>query len=139
MIPNAMAPIIVEASLALAGYIVAEAALSFLGFGIQDPIPTWGNMLSATQQFMLDKPWLPLVPGTADLHLLPCFQLRWRRLARRARSAPEEITNLLSGEPFMGETTKTPLLEVKNLKTYFYTEDGVVKAVDGVDFARLPR
>jgi peptide/nickel transport system permease protein len=63
MIPNSMAPIIVSASLALGGFIVAEAALSFLGFGIQDPIPTWGNMLSATQQFMLDKPWLPLVPG----------------------------------------------------------------------------
>ncbi len=63
MIPNAMAPIIVSASLGMAGYVVAEAALSFLGFGIQDPIPTWGNMLSATQQFMLDRPWLPLVPG----------------------------------------------------------------------------
>jgi peptide/nickel transport system permease protein len=63
MIPNAMAPIIVDASLGLAGYIIYEAALAFLGFGIQDPVPTWGNMLSATQQFMLDKPWLPLVPG----------------------------------------------------------------------------
>ena len=63
MIPNAMAPIIVDASLGLAGYVVAEAALAFLGFGIQDPIPTWGNMLSASQEFMLDRPWLPLVPG----------------------------------------------------------------------------
>lgn len=63
MIPNAMAPIIVDASLGLAGYVVAEAALAFLGFGIQDPIPTWGNMLSATQTYMFDKPWLPLVPG----------------------------------------------------------------------------
>ncbi len=63
MLPNAMAPIIVDASLGLAGYIVGEAALAFLGFGIQDPVPTWGNMLSASQQFMLDRPWLPLVPG----------------------------------------------------------------------------
>lgn len=63
MIPNAMAPIIVDASLGLSGFIVAEAALAFLGFGIQDPIPTWGNMLAATQEFMLDRPWLPLVPG----------------------------------------------------------------------------
>lgn len=63
MIPNALAPIIVSASLGLAGYIIAEASLSFLGFGIQDPIPTWGNMLSATQQFMADRPWLPLIPG----------------------------------------------------------------------------
>jgi peptide/nickel transport system permease protein len=63
MIPNSMAPIIVDASLGLAGYIVGEAGLSFLGFGIQDPVPTWGNMLAATQQFMYDKPWLPLIPG----------------------------------------------------------------------------
>lgn len=63
MIPNAMAPIIVDASLGMAGYVVAEAALSFLGFGIRDPIPTWGNMLAATQEFMFDKPWLPLIPG----------------------------------------------------------------------------
>ena len=63
MIPNAMAPIIVDASLGLAGFIILEAALAFLGFGIQDPIPTWGNMLAATQEFMLDRPWLPLVPG----------------------------------------------------------------------------
>ena len=63
MIPNAMAPIIVDASLSLAGYIVQEAGLAFLGFGIQDPVPTWGNMLAASQQFMLDRPWLPLVPG----------------------------------------------------------------------------
>jgi peptide/nickel transport system permease protein len=63
MIPNAMAPIIVEATLALAGYIITEAALSFLGFGIQDPVPTWGNMLATTQTFMFDRPWLPLLPG----------------------------------------------------------------------------
>jgi peptide/nickel transport system permease protein len=63
MIPNAMAPIIVDASLGLAGFVVAEAALAFLGFGIQDPIPTWGNMLSATQTYMFDRPWLPLLPG----------------------------------------------------------------------------
>ncbi len=63
MIPNAFAPIIVSASLALADYIILEAALSFLGLGIQDPTPTWGNMLSFTQSYMFNHPWLPLVPG----------------------------------------------------------------------------
>jgi peptide/nickel transport system permease protein len=63
MIPNSMAPIIVDATLALAGFIILEAALSFLGFGIQDPIPTWGNMLAATQAHMFDRPYLPLIPG----------------------------------------------------------------------------
>jgi len=73
MIPNAMAPLIVEASLAMAGYVVAEAALSFLGFGIQDPIPTWGNMLSASQTYMFDRPWLPLVPGLPIFLCSLCF------------------------------------------------------------------
>ncbi len=63
MVPNSMAPIIVEATLALGGFIIYEAALSFLGFGIQDPVPTWGNMLSATQGYMFERPWLPLLPG----------------------------------------------------------------------------
>jgi peptide/nickel transport system permease protein len=73
MIPNSMAPIIVNASLELAGFVVAEAALSFLGFGIRDPIPTWGNMLAATQGFMNDRPWLPLVPGLPILLCSLCF------------------------------------------------------------------
>ena len=63
LIPNAFAPIIVSASLDLAGYIITEAALSFLGLGIQDPTPTWGNMLASTQSYMFNHPWLPLIPG----------------------------------------------------------------------------
>jgi peptide/nickel transport system permease protein len=64
MVPNSMAPVIVSASLALGGFIVLEAALSFLGFGIQDPTPTWGNMLYTAQSYMFEHPWLPLIPGT---------------------------------------------------------------------------
>lgn len=63
LIPNSFAPIIVSASLELAGLIILEAALSFIGFGIQDPTPTWGNMLSFTQSYMFQYPWLPLIPG----------------------------------------------------------------------------
>ena len=63
MIPNALAPMIVSASLGLSGFIILEAALSFLGLGIQDPTPTWGNMLSAAQSWMFQYPWLPLIAG----------------------------------------------------------------------------
>jgi peptide/nickel transport system permease protein len=63
IIPNGIAPILVSASLALGGVIVLESALSFLGLGVQDPTPTWGNMLSTSQSFMFQNPWLPLVPG----------------------------------------------------------------------------
>jgi peptide/nickel transport system permease protein len=63
IIPNGIAPILVSASLALGGVIVTESALSFLGLGVQDPTPTWGNMLSTSQSYMFQNPWLPLVPG----------------------------------------------------------------------------
>ncbi len=65
MIPNAMAPIIVSSTLGLGGVIVLESALSFLGFGIQPPIPTWGNMLQAAQQGMLGQPAKVFYPGLA--------------------------------------------------------------------------
>jgi len=63
IIPNGIAPILVNASLALGGVIVLESALSFLGLGVQDPTPTWGNMLSSSQSYMFQHPWLPLIPG----------------------------------------------------------------------------
>jgi peptide/nickel transport system permease protein len=63
MIPNAMAPVIVSLSLELGGIIVLEAALSFLGFGITPPVPTWGNMLQGVQERMWQQPWLAIYPG----------------------------------------------------------------------------
>lgn len=63
IIPNGIAPILVNASLSLGSVIILEAALSFLGLGIQDPTPTWGNMLAQSQSYMFQHPWLPLVPG----------------------------------------------------------------------------
>ncbi len=63
IIPNGLAPILVNASFSLGGVIIIEAALSFLGLGIQDTTPTWGNMLSDSKSYMFDHPWLPLIPG----------------------------------------------------------------------------
>jgi peptide/nickel transport system permease protein len=63
MIPNALAPIIVSATLSLGGVIILESALSFLGFGIQPPIPTWGNMLSEYQTDMWTQPAKVFYPG----------------------------------------------------------------------------
>jgi peptide/nickel transport system permease protein len=63
MIPNALAPIIVSATLSLGGVIITESALSFLGFGIQPPIPTWGNMLAEYQSDMWTQPAKVFYPG----------------------------------------------------------------------------
>jgi peptide/nickel transport system permease protein len=61
--PNALPPMIVDFTLAVNALLVTESALSFLGFGIQDPTPTWGNMLSFAQSYMFQHPWMPLIPA----------------------------------------------------------------------------
>ena len=65
IIPNCMAPIIVQATIGLAGAILSAAGLSFLGIGIQLPIPEWGAMLSAGRRFMRIHPHLTIFPGLA--------------------------------------------------------------------------
>ncbi|MEJ2266627.1 MAG: ABC transporter permease [Anaerolineales bacterium] len=65
MIPNSLAPIIVSATLGLGTVIIIESALSFLGFGIQPPVPTWGNMLNEYQNEMWTQPAKVFYPGLA--------------------------------------------------------------------------
>lgn len=65
MLPNALPPIIVSATLGLGGTIIVESALSFLGFGVQPPVPTWGNMLSEYQSDMWTQPAKVFFPGMA--------------------------------------------------------------------------
>ncbi len=63
MIPNSLAPIIVAATFSFGGVIITEAALSFLGFGVQNPSASWGNMLNNVRDFMLVQPWRAFIPG----------------------------------------------------------------------------
>lgn len=65
ILPNAMAPIIVQASLAMSYAILAEAALSFLGLGTQPPTPSWGIMLSKGRDLISHSPWISIWPGLA--------------------------------------------------------------------------
>lgn len=65
ILPNTMGPIIVAATLTVARAILAEAYISFLGYGIQPPYPSWGNMLNGAQQYLTQAPWLAIIPGIA--------------------------------------------------------------------------
>jgi peptide/nickel transport system permease protein len=65
ILPNAVGPIVVASTLIVARSILAEAYISFLGYGIQPPLPSWGNMLNGAQQYLTDAPWLAIVPGIA--------------------------------------------------------------------------
>jgi peptide/nickel transport system permease protein len=67
LLPNAIAPIIVQATLDIAGVIVTESTLSFLGFGIQPPTASWGNMLANAESNMTIAPWVAIFPGLCIL------------------------------------------------------------------------
>jgi len=63
ILPNAQGPIIVAATLGMAGAILTESALSFLGLGVQPPLASWGSMLMDAQAYMFDAPWMSVIPG----------------------------------------------------------------------------
>jgi peptide/nickel transport system permease protein len=63
LMPNALSPIIVAATFRVATSIITESGLSYLGFGVQPPTPTWGNMLKNAQEQMTRAPWTAIFPG----------------------------------------------------------------------------
>jgi peptide/nickel transport system permease protein len=75
MLPNAMVPVLVSATISVATAILTESALSFLGFGVQPPAATWGNILADGKGFIFDAPWLFFIPGLAILLVVLAFNL----------------------------------------------------------------
>ena len=73
--PNVLAPLIVQATLAIAGAVIAEASLSFLGLGQQPPAPSWGSMLNTAKNFVENAPWMAIWPGVAIFCLVMSFNL----------------------------------------------------------------
>lgn len=75
VLPNIVPPLLVQATLAIAEAIIAEAALSFLGLGQQPPAPSWGSMLNSAQRFLDSAPWLAVAPGLAIFAVVLAFNL----------------------------------------------------------------
>ena len=75
MVPNALGPVLVSATIGIASAILTEAGLSFLGFGVPPPHATWGNILSDGKGFIFDAPWLTFIPGIAILIVVLAFNL----------------------------------------------------------------
>lgn len=75
IIPNLMPQIIVSASLSIANAILDESALSFLGYGVQLPMASWGSMLQTAQKFILHNPVMAIAPGTMILLTVLCFNV----------------------------------------------------------------
>ena len=75
ILPNALAPVFVTATLDVASAILVEAGLSFLGFGVQPPAPSWGNILTEGRTYIFDAWWLTVFPGLAILITVLSFNL----------------------------------------------------------------
>src|SRR5216684_3612392 len=75
ILPNILAPIMVQATLAIAAAIIAEASLSFLGLGQQPPVPSWGSMLNTAKNFLEQAPWMAVWPGAAIFSVVLAFNL----------------------------------------------------------------
>ncbi|MBV9522071.1 MAG: ABC transporter permease [Alphaproteobacteria bacterium] len=75
ILPNIVAPIMVQATLAIAAAIIAEASLSFLGLGQQPPAPSWGSMLNTAKNFLSQAPWMAVWPGLAIFCVVLAFNL----------------------------------------------------------------
>ena len=75
VLPNITAPLIVQATLAMAAAVIAEASLSFLGLGQQPPAPSWGSMLNTAKNYVDNAPWMAVWPGLAIFALVLSFNL----------------------------------------------------------------
>ena len=89
LLPNAAAPILVTAVLGVPGAILAEAGLSFLGFGVQPPQATWGNIIADGKTYILDAWWLILFPGLAILVAALSFYLTGESLRQAVETRSE--------------------------------------------------
>ncbi|MFN8674667.1 MAG: ABC transporter permease [Candidatus Sericytochromatia bacterium] len=75
LLPNVVAPVIVISTMNIAGAIMTEAGLSFLGFGVKPPTPSWGSMVNEGLEFFKDAPWVPIIPGAAIALAVFAFNL----------------------------------------------------------------
>ena len=75
ILPNIVAPLIVQATLAIAAAVIAEASLSFLGLGQQPPTPSWGSMLNTARNYIDQAPWMAIWPGLSIFLLVLSFNL----------------------------------------------------------------
>ena len=75
LVPNALTPVLVSATIDVARAILTESALSFLGLGVRPPFATWGNILADGRSYIFDAPWLFVIPGSAILLVVLAFNL----------------------------------------------------------------
>jgi peptide/nickel transport system permease protein len=145
VLPNAISPVVVQASLALGSALLAEAALSFLGLGVQPPAASWGSMLRRSFDFIFTKSWMMLIPGAAIALTVLAYNTVGDGLRdslgisgsrRRDRGARRGLTTVDSAAPIRvaQRPGPAPVLVVDGLEVTMSATAGGVKVVEGVSF-----
>lgn len=152
ILPNLVAPILTLATLELASVMLAEAALSFLGMGIQPPMVSWGLDIATGREFIFSNSWLVTLPGLAISSTILSVYIfaTWVRRtsdpverekrygatqAATVRRPPVTETDLV---PFPARTGASPLLEIRDLAVTFLSRRARVPAVRGVSLTVYP-
>ncbi len=152
ILPNLVAPLLTLATLELASVMLAEAALSFLGMGIQPPMVSWGLDIAAGRDFIFSNSWLVTLPGLAiSLTILSVYIFAtWVRRtsdpaerekrfgAAQARTVRQPPRSENSGETIEQAAPAEPLLDVQDLLVTFLTRRGRLPAVRGVSLKVFP-
>ena len=95
LLPSVFAQVVVMASFDIGAIIGAEAALSYLGLGIQAPTPSWGTMIAGGQTYLQTNPWLAIVPGLAIFMLLAGIAVLTQSLTREVRGTVKDGSAVL--------------------------------------------
>jgi peptide/nickel transport system permease protein len=133
VLPNVASPMIIQIAISLGFALLAEAGLSFLGFGARPPTPSWGGMLKRSFEYVLEVPWQIFVPGGAITLTVLAYNLIGDglrdALGRTGPPPPRPEAARLAPPPVPAGA----LLEVRDLSIEFASGDGWVRVVDGVD------
>lgn len=146
LLPNMMGPLIVQVTISFAAVLLIEAALSFLGLGVQQPDATWGSMLRDARSFQRDNPWIPWPPGLAITFTVLAFNTlgdTFRDVLSegsggRAKAARRGAALGLADEAAVAGDATAPdpdaLLSVRNLTVTVPTSTGRAPAVRQLTF-----
>jgi peptide/nickel transport system permease protein len=140
VLPSTWHVIPVIALLDLGFLVIVEATLSFLGFGLTPPTPSWGSILAEGRQYMVVTPWLAVLPGIAIMFTVLSINLAADGLADvldpklKKGTFRRRALRLPVGPDRGGQDDAAQLLRVRDLRVDFPLEDRVVQAVRGVTF-----
>ena len=137
LLPNVLPQMLIVGSFELGQIIVLEASLSYLGIGVQPPLPSWGLMISEGQNYLEINPWISVLPGIAIFMLVTGVQFISQRFTTEGEQLLEinqEASRMSPSTTWRRATSEEPVLVVRDLCVEVLRPSGAVRVVDGISF-----